>query len=130
MRMVLGRNHIQAQIILLVFLTVRLPRIRKHLRIHRHIHDRIQVLHNLVGLVDGRSALGEVSFEGAGLHFLETDGEGAVVEARSDGLAGEVQCGRAGGAVIVDIHNRDLWERVRCDFGVESWPGMGEVVPE
>lgn len=111
MRVILSRHHIQTQIILPVLLAIRFPRIRKHLRVHRHIHDRIKIFHDRRGFVGGRRAFGEASFQGSGLHFLKPNRKSTVVEAGGDGLTGEVEGGGAGGAVVVYVHYRDLFER-------------------
>ncbi len=49
-----------------------------------------------VGVLHGERAL---------LHFLESNGESALVEAALDQVVDEVQSGRAGGAVVVHVVN-------------------------
>ena len=58
-------------------------------------------------VLEGRGAVVEGIVERAGEHLLETEGEGAVDDARGHGLTCEVERGGAGRAVVVDVEDRD-----------------------
>ena len=59
-----------------------------------------------VEALEGAGPVREGHAEGARLHLLEAHRQHAVHLAAGDGLPGEVQGGRAGGAVVVDVHHR------------------------
>lgn len=70
--------------------------------------------HDLASPVAGVGTVVEKSPERSGKHFLKAKCKGTVVETSFDGLTGEVDGGRAGRAIVVDVHNGHLQFQPRC----------------
>ncbi|MNF84210.1 hypothetical protein D3C84_665600 [compost metagenome] len=73
----------------------------------RQVGHADQLVGQLQGAFGGRCTIGPGGFQGTGVHLLEAEGQGAVHRAACHGLAGQEQCRGAGGAVVVDVDQRD-----------------------
>ncbi|MCY1433985.1 hypothetical protein D9M71_500290 [compost metagenome] len=97
-----------------------------------HVQGHRQALHvtgDLVGdadeLVHGRRTVVPVALQRARLHLLEAQGDGALDGAAFDGLARQEQGAGAGGAVVVDVEDRDA---AHADFVQSSLAAGGVTV--
>ena len=89
------------------FCHVLAARAAEHLRRRRRLLEALRRHHDLHVLVHRMGAVAVLGAERALLHLLETEREHALVHAARDRLIRQIQRGRAGRAVVVDVVDRD-----------------------